>query len=76
MENQSSAALEFLQDIVEVIQTNSTDEVNSYLALGWKVIGLSSSQYMESTSLHYHLCWRGSLGEPQKRETGYDPFKS
>lgn len=76
MENQSSAALEFLQGIVEVIQTNSTNEVNRYLELGWKVIGLSTSQYMESTSLHYHLCWRGNLGEPQKPEPDSDPFKS
>lgn len=74
MENQSSAALEFLQDIGEVVQTVSTAEVSRYLALGWQMIGLSTSQYMESTSLHYHLGWRRSRGDPQKPRSEASPF--
>lgn len=74
MEHPSSAALEFLQDIGEVVQTTSTDEVNRYLALGWHVIGLATSQYMDSTSLHYHLGWRRSRGEPQKPPPEAIPF--
>jgi hypothetical protein len=74
MQNYSSAALEFLQDIAQVVQTTSTDEVNRYLALGWQMIGLSTSQYMESTSMHYHLGWRASRGAPRMPPIEANPF--
>ena len=74
MEKQSSAAREAFQDIVQVVETTSTGEVNRRLALGWVILGLSSSQYMESTSLHYHLGWRGNLGPPQYPPLDPNPF--
>lgn len=61
MENQSPTAREAFQDIVQIVETTSTADVNRYLALGWVMLGLSSSQYMESTSMHYHLAGAASL---------------
>jgi hypothetical protein len=48
--------------------------VNLYLALGWQMIGLSTSQYMESTSMHYHLGWRASRGAPRMPPKEANPF--
>ena len=59
-----------LQDIAEVVGVTSTDEVNRYLALGWRLLGLASNQYSEhGYTLTYHLGWRRDLGEPQRTET-------
>lgn len=59
-----------LQDIAEVVGVKSTNEVNRYLALGWRLLGLASDQHSEHDyTLTYHLGWRRDLGEPQRAET-------
>ena len=58
-----------LPEAKEVVETIDSNEVNSYLKLGWVVIATASGSYEESEGLHayikYSLAWTKD-GEPIK----------
>lgn len=55
-----------LQEIAHVAEATGAEDVNAHLALGWIIIGMSSTQHSEhGFLLTYHLGWQESLGEPK-----------
>jgi hypothetical protein len=64
-----------LQEISQVINLQSSSEVNRHLALGWVLLGLSSNQHSEhGYTLSYHLGWQRNLGEPQRADSDMEAW--
>lgn len=77
---------EDISDVIKIFESNSFEETNKYLCIGWVLLGVFSIQYSENGyCANYSIGWlkaNGNIKYPEKEketvtenlELGEDPF--